>query len=493
MAHLMGLRQEFAAASPASVAAGATRPAAQQTQSAAAVVPAAQPATQQSLPDAVAPPAEDFVVIQNKDGETIAIANYKGSARSIIIPKELYGRPVTDIKKNAFKNKELTGVVISEGITTIENDAFRDNRLTGVVIPNSVTTIGDIAFSGNLLTSVTIPNSVTSIGNNAFSGNLLTSVVISNSVITIGDYAFSRNRLTDVVIPNSVTTIGDIAFSNNLLTSVTIPNSVTSIGNNAFSGNLLTSVTIPNSVTSIGNEAFGNNYLTSVVIPNSVTTIGRSAFRNNQILSVILGRGLTRIESEAFSGNRLASVTIAKDISSINTDAGFDQNFINFYEGKKRAPGTYSKNENGPLWSSAAVTPVVAQTPVPMVGEYAVGAVGPTGGIIFFDKGLYTDGWRYLEAAPVETEFTAGWSDAKEKCGLMNYGNVHDWRLPGKKELNWMYVFLKTKELGGFGDGWYWSSSQDNNTFSAMQRFSDGSQDVRTNSTACSVRAVRAF
>ena len=30
--------------------------------------------------------------------------------------------------------------------------------------------------------------------------------------------------------------------------------------------------------------------------------------------------------------------------------------------------------------------------------------LGPTGGDVFYDKGNYSDGWRYLESAPV------GWS-----------------------------------------------------------------------------------
>ncbi|NCD06744.1 MAG: hypothetical protein EOL97_11535 [Spirochaetia bacterium] len=36
--------------------------------------------------------------------------------------------------------------------------------------------------------------------------------------------------------------------------------------------------------------------------------------------------------------------------------------------------------------------------------NYNIGEEGPSGGTIFYDKGNYTDGWRYLEAAPRENE-----------------------------------------------------------------------------------------
>jgi hypothetical protein len=41
--------------------------------------------------------------------------------------------------------------------------------------------------------------------------------------------------------------------------------------------------------------------------------------------------------------------------------------------------------------------------------QYKIGDTGPAGGIVFYDKGFVSDGWRYLEATPAGTEFTADW------------------------------------------------------------------------------------
>jgi len=40
---------------------------------------------------------------------------------------------------------------------------------------------------------------------------------------------------------------------------------------------------------------------------------------------------------------------------------------------------------------------------------YKIGDFGPAGGLIFYDKGVFAGGWRYLEVAPGETEFKADW------------------------------------------------------------------------------------
>lgn len=40
--------------------------------------------------------------------------------------------------------------------------------------------------------------------------------------------------------------------------------------------------------------------------------------------------------------------------------------------------------------------------------EYTVGKNGPAGGIIFYDKGEYSDGWRYLEATTADLRVVSG-------------------------------------------------------------------------------------
>jgi len=150
-------------------------------------------------------------------------------------------------------------------------------------------------------------------------------------------------------------------------------------------------------------------------------------------------------------------------------------------------------------------------------------ATGPAGGYIFYDKGSYSDGWRYLESAPASSEFTAPWGlygiacpgtsegigtgqantaaiialllanlepgKAAMLCAAMTAGGYSDWFLPSKDELNLMYVRLRQgSNIGGFNTsgswpgGYYWSSSVGGTSSTALmyytwyQRFSDGTR-----------------
>lgn len=205
---------------------------------------------------------------------------------NIVIPKNLDGKPVTEIGDGAFSGcSGLTSITIPDGVTNIGNSAFSGcSGLTSITIPNSVTSIGKYAFSGcEGLTSVTIPDSVTNIGDSAFSAcRSLTSITIPDSVTNIGDHAFSGCRgLTSVTIGNSVISIGWGAFWKCAkLTTVnwnaTACTRVQLVFEDCFR---LTELNIGDNVTTIPAYAFRDCFgLTSVTIPNSVTSIGEYAF-----------------------------------------------------------------------------------------------------------------------------------------------------------------------------------------------------------------------
>ena len=158
--------------------------------------------------------------------------------------------------------------------------------------------------------------------------------------------------------------------------------------------------------------------------------------------------------------------------------------------------------------------------------EWVIGGVGPAGGGVFHDKGYYSDGWRYLEAAPATTEWDVEWgpvgidiagasgtaigtgaqntadivaaqgtgsATAGQLCDGMSYGGYDDWFLPSRDELNLMYINLHGNGLGGYALDVYWSSTETNSDLAYRQSFPSGSQVGSPKSTVDRVRAARAF
>jgi len=180
------------------------------------------------------------------------------------------------------------------------------------------------------------------------------------------------------------------------------------------------------------------------------------------------------------------------------------------------APVSSVASASRPASSTTQTTTVQPSTPVqpaapaePVLPSYKVGDTGPAGGLIFYDKGNNSGGWRYLEAAPVECEFrgrwtiratnvenlqetvgsgrrntqlivekfsqTSGeWDTVAQKIDELVFGGFDDWFLPSKAELDLMYGNLKRKNIGNFKNEWYWSSSGGNVLVIPVQHFQDG-------------------
>lgn len=155
---------------------------------------------------------------------------------------------------------------------------------------------------------------------------------------------------------------------------------------------------------------------------------------------------------------------------------------------------------------------------------YAIGDIGPAGGWIFYDKGEYSDGWRYLEAAAEDLkthlwgytgELVTGTAigdgrpntvnvmvDEKEhRSGYMcnaleiEYEGVifDDWFLPSKDELMQMYVNLKVPKLGNFQEAVYWSSSVDAWWSVWTVNFRNGAENGTNRNGYADARPIRQF
>ncbi|MDR1787972.1 MAG: DUF1566 domain-containing protein [Treponema sp.] len=121
-----------------------------------------------------------------------------------------------------------------------------------------------------------------------------------------------------------------------------------------------------------------------------------------------------------------------------------------------------------------------------------VGDIGPGGGYVFYDKGDYSSGWRFLEAAPADLG-TYTWDAAKRACMDYRGGGYSDWSLPEKDVLKLMYTNLRGNKGLGFSRLSYWSSSEGYNGLAWNQSFVDGIQGSNLKYYVYSVRAVRAF
>ncbi|MCH3916561.1 MAG: chitobiase/beta-hexosaminidase C-terminal domain-containing protein [Spirochaetia bacterium] len=166
---------------------------------------------------------------------------------------------------------------------------------------------------------------------------------------------------------------------------------------------------------------------------------------------------------------------------------------------------------------------------------YTVGETGPAGGCVFYDKGSYSDGWRYLEAAPAdedgifrwggygtyingtETSVGSGESNterivsmfgdqepyqnctdyAAKVCSEKVYNGYNDWFLPSRGELLLIWHQLYTQGLGGefVSDGtcYYWSSSE-YDKFAASSDYMETNHIYNINKTSgAHIRAIRSF
>ena len=141
----------------------------------------------------------DFKYCYNEEYEGIEILKYKGTAKTVKIPKTIDGIPVKVIGEWAFQKK----------------GAYTKNKtMKKVVIPESVLVIKDHAFDYCVaLKSVNLPANLRQLGENAF-GNCksLKKIKIPRRLEVLSEGCFAHTGLREVVIPKNIRKIEDSAF-----------------------------------------------------------------------------------------------------------------------------------------------------------------------------------------------------------------------------------------------------------------------------------------
>jgi len=204
---------------------------------------------------------------------------------------------------------------------------------------------------------------------------------------------------------------------------------------------------------------------------------------------------------------------------------------------------TVASDETAPTLTVSATSWDATISGSTTVNVSVIGSFGPGGGRIFYDKGMYSNGWKYLEAAPESTEFLAPWGlyltycpgtkndigtgkantkiivdllnkkgesgKAAQICDALVVNGIDDWFLPSKDELNEMYKGLKITNRDArdywsssvyYGDGYDKESEEVQGTvYTWLQRLTDGKQRIDDDGVGdlrhleFTVRAIRAF
>lgn len=191
---------------------------------------------------------------------------------------------------------------------------------------------------------------------------------------------------------------------------------------------------------------------------------------------------------------------------------------------------TISALSTGTTYYARAYATTVAGTsygqPISFRSSYSVSGAGPSGGLVFYDKTTYSNGWRYLEAAPSDQSTQSPWgcrgtlisnllaglgeglgntnrivslcpapTIAARICNDAVINGYDDWYLPNRDEAFNMYTVLKLNGRGNFLNQPYQTSTETNSLQNVTVSFSNGSNVTyfKNDSATLRVRAVRRF
>lgn len=253
---------------------------------------------------------------------TIAITDYQGHARDVVIPSQIDGFTVVGI--DGFgANKYTRSITVPDTVKYVAGGAFSSDRWSGsaalekVVLPEGLERIGGGLIANTNVSQINIPSTVVEFGDGIF----------LNSNYTSGDKTEDLDNITDTANGWGFAIQDGVLFGFAFLETghdnynVVIPDGVRCVDAECFRGqSKMTGITFPGSVVKIGSEAFsGCTGLKSVTIPDSVRQLGWGTFYGCSALTDLsLGTGLEEIPSKLFYGcGKLTKVVIPEGVTAL--------------------------------------------------------------------------------------------------------------------------------------------------------------------------------
>ena len=237
--------------------------------------------------------AADFTYQYSEEYDVISITDYVGTRKDVVVPSEIDGHVVKNIK--LYGNEIIESIVLPDTMDKINPTSFKSCiNLQRVVLGRNITTIYDQAFKDcTKLESINFPHGLIKIYPEAFKNCVkLKKAILPNGLESIGVEAFSEcSGLTEVFIPNTVTLIGTSAFYGaKSLSKLTFEDGIASLGEyGCFMGAAsLKTLTIPASVNMISDVCFaGADALESVTFKGDAPNkIGSLPFGKNSNLKI---------------------------------------------------------------------------------------------------------------------------------------------------------------------------------------------------------------
>lgn len=224
-----------------------------------------------------ATPAADFSYEENDDGG-ITIRHYKGNDTSFVVPKEIDGKPVTEIW---FLN--------------VLTPDFVNDTIVSVTLPDTIKSIGNTTFQNfTALESINLPDSLTEIGNHAFAYcTSLKNISIPGGAINEYSWnAFMYSGLETVEIRGDAKIIPSGIFGGTNIKEFVCPDSVEEIEFQAFSGCAnLEKLVLNEGLITVGSHLLSGTNVKEIVIPSTVEEITESAFENTPDLEKVIFNG----------------------------------------------------------------------------------------------------------------------------------------------------------------------------------------------------------